>query len=176
MRNFHWIILLIISTVLLLISVEVNIFHPNWFSEGFGFGCIVSFLYFIHFFPEAIASTRWPTVEGEIIKSEVGKRQVKREPGIFPVVVYSYHVNEQDYQAKRIKVGTQTFSSTSYDWVQGTLDKYPLGKKVTIHYNPNSPTKAVLEPGFTWRIIGFGIAALVFYAIAWGFGLVFSAI
>ncbi len=174
MRNLHWLITLVISVALLIISVEVNIFHPNWFSVGFGFGGIVSFLYFIHFFPEAIASTRWPTVEGEIIKSEVGDRNIKRDPAIFPVVVYSYHVNEQDYQAGRIKVGTQVISSTSDSWVQGTLDKYPLGKEVTVHYNPKSPKKAVLEPGFTFRIAGFGIAAIVFYAIAWGFGLVFS--
>ncbi len=175
MRNFHWLITLVISVALLLISVEVNIFHPNWFSVGFGFGCIVSFLYFIHFFPEALASSRWPTVEGEIIQSEVGKK-LGRRPGLFPVVVYSYHVNNQNYQAKRIKVGTQEFASTDESWVQGTLDNYPLGKKITVHYNPKAPMKAILEPGFTFRITGFGIAALVFYVIAWGFGLVFGSI
>lgn len=176
MRKLHILLLAVVSIFLLLIAVELKLIHTNWFSVCFGFGSILSFLYFVQFIPEAILSLQWPVVEGEIIKLEVGKSRSMSQVSLYPIVAYSYQINGTKYQSERIKVGTQSVSSTSDSWTEGTLTKYPIGKKVNVYFNPRTPTKAVLEPGLNLRITGFGIMAIIFLLLAWGFGFVFGAL
>ena len=173
MKKLNLLLLLVVSYVLLLISVQLRLIHPNWFSVGFGFVSLVCLLNFIHFIPEVITSARWPAVEGEIITSEARKASRTTRN---PLVVYAYNIDGIDYQSERIKVGAQDVSSTSDSWTQGTLDKYPLGKRVTVYFNPNSPAKAVLEPGMNLRILTFSGLALIFFVVSWIFGFLFMRI
>ena len=171
MKNRNLLILWIMSFGLLLITVEVNFFPANWLSMVLSWGAIGSFLYCIHFIPEALASTKWPSIEGEIVTSHMGiKEGGSRGSSSFPIIIYSYVIRGLSYQASRIKVGAQDLSSTYRNWAIGTLERYPVGKKVRVFFNPKVPAITVLEPGINSRIYLFGVIALVFAVIAWIIG------
>jgi hypothetical protein len=95
---------------------------------------------------------RWLPVPGRIIASRVEKREVASsgtgsrrstatEIRNFPAITYEY------------KVGTRTFRSSHYSvqenvgnfQVAETLARFPKGAKVTAFYNPDDPSKAVIE-------------------------------
>lgn len=164
------ILLLVISYLVLLVTVQLNIIHPNGLSATFGYVFILLALFPIRYFPEALASRSWPNVEGEITTSEEEKIGSNYNVSIKSKIIYSYIVNGETYQSKRIKVGPQSISSTDRGWVERTLERYPLGKKLTVYYNPTLPVKTVLEPGFNIRIYFPILIGLIFYAISWLIG------
>lgn len=174
MRALKLLILLVISYIFLLITVQLRLIHPNWLSASFGYLTIILSLYTIHFLPELIASTRWPVVKGEVIASELRKTSLSATKGtLSPRIVYSYNVDGVEYQSERIKIGSQEISSSDRSWSERTLDKYPLGEKVMVFFNPKAPAKAILEPGMNWRIGIYGILALIFFIVSWVIGFVF---
>ena len=174
MRALKLLILLVVSYVLLLISVELRLLHPNWLSAGFGYLTINLSLYSIHFIPELIASTRWPTVHGEVIVSEFKHfSQSPTRSTRAPRIVYSYNVDGIEYQSERLKIGAQDISSNDWNWSQRILDKYHVGKEVLVYFNPNKPSKALIEPGMNLRIGFFGILAVIFFIVSWVIGLIF---
>jgi len=87
----------------------------------------------------------WPQVPGKIISSEV---QAVRDPqdntfSYEPNIVYTYTVDGQTLTGNRVHF--TAFRSTSKAKPQQTVDKYPAGADVTVHYNPQKPREAVLE-------------------------------
>jgi hypothetical protein len=57
----------------------------------------------------------------------------------------------------------------SAQYAQAILHRFPVGKKVLVHYSPGQPQQAVLEPGIhggTWICLGVGT---VFILFGWGF-------
>ncbi|MHA1968066.1 MAG: DUF3592 domain-containing protein [Candidatus Hodarchaeales archaeon] len=168
------ILLLVISYIFLLILVQLQIIHPNGLSASLGYVFIVLTVFPIRFFPEALASRSWPSVEGEITTSEEEKAGSHYRVSLKPKIKYSYSVNGEIYQSRRIKIGAQSISSTDRGWVERTLKRYPLGKKLTVYYNPTLPLKTVLEPGFNLRIYSFVLIGLVFYAFSWLIGYVIA--
>jgi len=108
------------------------------------------------------ASMNWPTVEGEIITST------------HFYIEYSYNVNGKEYTSDQIKIRKRPsrYSAKS-------IEKYPLGKRVTVYYFPSQPLtrsvsasfpgsdvgNAVLEPGYSLIIalIMFFISALLIF-------------
>ena len=59
----------------------------------------------------------------------------------YPVVQYSYQVGGRSYQGSRIAPGPE---------VGGTgagkiIERYPVNSQVTVYYNPQNPSDAVLE-------------------------------
>jgi hypothetical protein len=61
------------------------------------------------------------------------------------VVVYQYTVNRQLYQSQNIRAGDK-FLKLNASWkAQETVDKYPIGKDVTVYYDPNNPAECALE-------------------------------
>jgi hypothetical protein len=67
-----------------------------------------------------------------------------------------------NYTGSKISIG-QVSSSSEY--AQGILNRYPVGKKVSAHYSPGDPSEAVLETGIhggTWICLGVGTAFTLF--------------
>jgi hypothetical protein len=60
-------------------------------------------------------------------------------------VQYDYTVEGKIYNGSGIR--TLDGSTSSSSSVKKTLKKYALGKAVTVHYDPEFPNIAVLEPG-----------------------------
>ena len=95
---------------------------------------------------EAAASKEWPTVEGVVSYSELTKtRDTDGNSMYSPNIQYYYTVNGDAFQGSDIQ--TVDGSTSLKSSVKKTLAKYPKGKTVTVFYDPDYPSIAVLEPG-----------------------------
>ena len=101
----------------------------------------------------------WPTVEGQITKSEVKRERAigdtDEEVQYNAVVKYSFTVDGRSYSGDRVAFGLGT-SNRSSD-ARRIIDRYPAGQAVEIHYSPIDPSDAVLET----NVGGFAIITLV---------------
>jgi hypothetical protein len=59
----------------------------------------------------------------------------------YPVVVYSYQAGGRSYQGNRIAPGPEVGGTGAPKRAAG----YETGSQVTVYYNPNDPSDAVLE-------------------------------
>ena len=77
-------------------------------------------------------------------------------------VTYTYQVAGASYTGDKVSIGQMSSSS---EYAQGILNRYPVGKKVSVHYSPGDPSDAVLETGIhggTWICLGVGTAFALF--------------
>jgi hypothetical protein len=107
----------------------------------------------------AKASSSWPKVQGVVTQSAVRhKRDSDGGDSYLPEVNYEYSVKNQQHENETIK-----FGENSYGDRQPAADivaRYPIGKKISVSYDPASPHKSVLEPGVTsgsYIVIGIGV-------------------
>lgn len=95
---------------------------------------------------EAEASKSWPTVEGVVTGAKLDKsrdRDGKEQYSAY--IQYDYVVDGKEYNSSGISTVDGTTSMKSS--VKKTLRKYAEGTKVVVHYDPEFPNSAVLEPG-----------------------------
>lgn len=128
-------------------------------------GYFVAFHFGKSILDNAKASEKWPAVDGVIARSEVvTSRGDKGETMYAAEVLYKYTVGDREYQCDNVYFGGDYRSSSSsgaYDVVR----RYPVGDTVKVHYEPDKPENAVLEPGVTWMsYLVYGIG-LVFFII-----------
>lgn len=121
-------------------------------------------------------SKAWPTVQGKIAVAELGKR-VDRDSDNSTVsttysadISYDYIVDDVAYVNGDLHFGSVSSSDPSS--ARRLLQRYPVGKVVTVYYNPAQPQQAVLEPGIagvTWILPVIGlIFAVVGTGFTWG--------
>ena len=113
-------------------------------------------------------SGSWPSIQGTISSSSVSKRTTRdsdrrTRTTYYPKVGYRYRVDGRNYISSRIAFGTGD-SGGSAKWARKIVNKYPVGKNVTVYYNPQDPQYGVLESGFTWRSIMILLAGIAFFA------------
>jgi hypothetical protein len=98
------------------------------------------------------AASDWPQATGKVVVSASQVRTVKtfddnREGGKgeeernFANIVYEYTVSGQRLRNNRVSIGEDLGNFE----VAETIARYPLGKIVTVYYNPRKPREAVLE-------------------------------
>ncbi len=107
---------------------------------------------------KSLRSKHWPVTDGVILSAEMKSHSGEHGDTYSAEVTYSYQVGGVGYVGNKISIG-QMSSSTSY--AQGILNRYPVGKKVSVHYSPADSSKAVLETGIhggTWLCLGGGLA------------------
>lgn len=118
------------------------------------FVCLVlgMIYYLLVSIPKAIRANYFPTVLGKITNSEVSTPivGVGRESGdriqTFTLdITYKYVVNGKTYSSKKRR--WHEVQSSFHRYHDSIARKYPLGKSVTVFYNPKNPNIAVLEPG-----------------------------
>jgi len=116
---------------------------------------------------KAEESQNWPGTPGTVTLAEV-KRSVNRDEDgnesydYFPKVEYTYLVGGETLTGKRLAFGG-ILAQKNPASVQKTLERYPVGGQVTVYYDPNKPSDAVLERqagGLKWGLI-IGIICLV---------------
>jgi hypothetical protein len=121
----------------------------------------------------SIRCARWPTVEAVIESAEMGRHPGNHGGDTYSAnISYNYQVAGIQYEGTRLAFGEMT---TSPEYAQGILKRYPVGKKVPVHYDPANPELAVLETGLHG---GTGIAfavGTVFVLAGWMFLKVFSS-
>ena len=138
---------------------------------------LIAFAAIYKYFETRRASV-WPSVPGRVVVFMSEKRNVdsvgadatETEVRNFARVVYEYKIATRTYRCDRVSIGENLGNFE----VAETLAKYPLGKEVTVYYNPNNRAEAVLErelPSFLWK--GVVIIVLVLAGVILGaiFGL-----
>jgi hypothetical protein len=87
----------------------------------------------------------WQSTTGTVLMSSVQSRTIGRSHSTYPVVVYQYAVNGQNYQSQTIKAGEQFLNVRVFGQAQATVARYPIGANVTVYYNPANPAESALE-------------------------------
>jgi hypothetical protein len=109
---------------------------------------------------KAEASQGWLNTSGRITTAEI-KRSVNRDDdgnesyAYYPAMTYDYEVRGQHYTGKRITFGNIVANSNQAK-VAAELARYPVDGEVTVYYNPEKPSEAVLERkagGSTWGLV-----------------------
>ncbi|MEO7651993.1 MAG: DUF3592 domain-containing protein, partial [Bryobacteraceae bacterium] len=121
----------------------------------------------------AYASTRWPLAPGLItygrqdVSTSVTKdsdREESRTPIYGTQLVYEYEVGGRKH-FNNVRAFGALAGSSDADRASSITERYPLGKKVDVAYNPADPDVAVLEPGINneaYWLPGAGAAFLLF--------------
>lgn len=117
---------------------------------------------------EVLKAHNWSTAQGRVITATSETRTVKTGVGEdaptetrnFAKIVYEYTVAKNTYRCDRVTIGEDLGNLE----VAETIARYPVGKVVSVYYNPNKRTQAVLErdlPPFVWKGILIVILVLV---------------
>jgi len=109
---------------------------------------------------------RWPSVEGAIEES----LRSSDENDILPKIVFSYRIGDHRYQRELALPGS---AGVTPDFAESYVKKYPQGTKVRVHYNPEQPDEATIEPGLArddWLIFVIGMLATALGAAFLVFG------
>jgi hypothetical protein len=104
----------------------------------------------------ADASKKWPTSRGTIVSSAL-EQSPDHKRRYRAAVQYRYRVGGKDYEANRVFWGG---SEGRQKHMASVVSSYPAGSTVPVHYDPQNPDEAVLDP--TQNV---GSRPLVLYAM-----------
>jgi hypothetical protein len=112
---------------------------------------------------DARASTTWPTVAGQVIRSEVTEStDAEGGDSYSPEVTYTYQVNQLSYENSTIKFGENSYDSRRR--AEEIAAQYPVGERVNVSYDPAAPDRSVLEPGVSggsYIVLSIGVVFVV---------------
>jgi hypothetical protein len=91
------------------------------------------------------AAQSWPSTTGLVLGSTIKVTRSARSRSETPVVVYEYEVNGRSYKEHSIKAGDQFMRIQVFGEAMATISRYPVGKKVTVYYDPANPARSALE-------------------------------
>ncbi|MDB6028714.1 MAG: hypothetical protein JWM68_4937 [Verrucomicrobiales bacterium] len=115
---------------------------------------------------QSIRSKYWPVTEGVIQSANIQSHKSSEGETTYSAAInYTYQVNGKGYWGDKIAFGGR---SSSLDDVQAVLGRYPVGKKVPVHYSPNDASVAVLQTGIhggTWLMF-FLVTVFVVLGVA----------
>lgn len=148
-----------------------------------GFGALIVSLAGWSIVKTAFAARNWPKTAGRVTLSEVhgyetidrntssssSHRPTRRRQGFMPIVEYEYAVAGRTYTSRHVKLDTEVGGSQSF--AEGVNAKYPVGRIVTVRYDPKDPKRAYLELSMTMGWIMIALAALLILATVWSAGL-----
>lgn len=104
---------------------------------------------------------RWPSVQGEVVESEVKRHRRRKSVTYEARVRYRYEVNGESYNGKAIVLGGEVRSSRVK--AEARCETYAVGTTPAVFYNPQNPEEACLErvhEGLWLELVGgaFGVA------------------
>lgn len=122
----------------------------------------------IYKFFEVMQASRWSTIPGRVVVSTSEAREVSRgdassndtELRTFAKIEYEYTIAGRAYRGSRVSIGEDLGNFE----VAETIARYPVGRPVTVFYNPNKRDQAVLErdvPPGLWKAIIIIVLVLV---------------
>ena len=114
---------------------------------------------------DASAAKKWPTTVGTVLMSTLESRLTNNSRHAqYPVVFYSYQAGGRSYEGNRIAPGPEVGGTGA----PKRLAAYQTGSQVTVYYNPNNPSYAVLEtkvPSLFWLWFALILVDLVLAAV-----------
>jgi hypothetical protein len=131
---------------------------------------------------QAHSSKLWPVADGVITESSAETSRSGSGTMHNARIVASYNVQGQTLTTSTIHFG-QTEGSTDSTEADLIMLRYPQGAKVRVSYNPELPSRAVLEPGFDSELLwlpggglAFALPGIMFLILHLGGGLTSSAL
>jgi hypothetical protein len=109
---------------------------------------------------KAKGSALWPQVKGVITTSHLEVSYFKQMKGYYGVIEYNYTVGEAHFHGTRLSFN-RVHLAVEDAW-QRIVDSYPVGKQVTVYYDPKNPGFAVLEPGLHGEMHDTFILAIIY--------------
>ena len=109
-------------------------------------------------------SANWPQATGEVIASSI-RTETNEDGTVYHAdVVYKFVADDQWWEANSVFFGATGESNRPR--AAQVVERYPVGERVTVFYNPADPETAVLEPGLTFSsyvslIIGVLILGII---------------
>jgi hypothetical protein len=106
-----------------------------------------------------VPSLSWPVTQGVVVRSEAGLPRGRG--GCQHILQYSYTVRANEYTGSRRTLYDRNYSS---DEITAAVSSLPIGTRVAVHYNPDAPASAVLQPGLRdeqWLLHRLGLILLV---------------
>jgi uncharacterized protein DUF3592 len=97
----------------------------------------------VYFRMLSLRSRSWPVVSGVITESHLtysGTGTKRTSSGSY--IAYRYGVGGKFYNGSVVSYAPDIFESAT-----STVNRYPQGADVQVHYDPRDPATAVLEPG-----------------------------
>jgi hypothetical protein len=104
---------------------------------------------------EAKSSESWPSATGVITNSDIQQSADDGKTMYAAEINYEFTVENKSYTGNRISLTSGNSRTSSLREVKKDLQKYPVGEKVTVYYDPELPNNAVLQTGadtFTYII------------------------
>ena len=127
-------------------------------------GAVIAFLG-IRGLIRAKESSNWPSVKGKIITSSVKTHHSSGKNGSSTTyhahIIYKFKINGEVFNGERVAYGDYGSSDSSHAW--GIVHRYPVRKKVLVHYMPGNPEECLLEPGIKAQAWFMPIFGLVFF-------------
>lgn len=115
---------------------------------------------------KSIRTKHWPVADGVIQSAHKQSHSGDHGSTTYSAeVTYTYQVAGVNYNGDNISIGQMSSSS---EYAQKILNRYPVGKTISVHYSPANPAEAVLETGIhggTWICFGVGTAFVLFGAM-----------
>ena len=96
------------------------------------------------------SSKNWPTTDGNVVSTEIQTVRRRDSDRAFDtdyrlLVRYRYVVQGNEYQSHQLRFGSMVHDEQAAAKEQ--QKRYPRGKAVEVHYDPDNPSVAVLLPG-----------------------------
>jgi len=117
----------------------------------------------------------WPVADGLITVSDIKRYSQPDEMTAgkmastiyYPEIKFKFIADGSEYESNKITWGGQ-FRSNDIELIKPKLEKYPVGKKIVVHYNPLSPSDCIVElqESSEAKIPLYGGMLFVFFATA----------
>lgn len=98
----------------------------------------------------ANASRSWKNAPGVVTKSYVRSslsNEQNQTSHFYPDINYEFLVDGNKYEGDERYAGSSNESYSNSLAAEEILTKFPVGKPVTVYYNPQQPKNCVLTPG-----------------------------
>jgi hypothetical protein len=131
--------------------------NPGYFFIVIPIACVIGATWAIR---RGRASRNWPSTPGVISRSAIFSSEGSHNL----VIEFSYSVGGREYRSQQIRYFG--LPRTHRGLVE-LVERYPEGKEVVVYFDPQKPSRAVLEPGFvTWHSIALYGAAVFWLVVA----------
>ena len=115
---------------------------------------------------QTAASRAWPAADGEIIACELERRSIEddsADESFAAAVRYRYQVSGQNFEGDAISVGGPNVTARAL--AEKIADRYPVGRRLRVFFDPRNPASAVLEKGVNANLAAIIVFLIVFVAI-----------
>ena len=110
---------------------------------AFSATCLVLLVLMLSTRKTAFETLKWPETTGKVTESKM--LQSCHGKAFSPNIIYSFEVNSVRYQGYTIKTGGSNCLAIAD--VNAFLTAYPVGKSVSVYFDPNDPTQSALNRG-----------------------------